>query len=239
MEGGIKTSLRLALDLGHRGDDGVDQLLKDDADGADGIVVGGDGVAHEVRVGVRVHEGHDRDAQALGLVHGDVLTGGVHDDHCVRQLVHGADALQVALQLGLFTTEGSELLLGHHLEFWLLFDVIKVSPACDALLDRFVVGQGAAQPAVIHVELTASLSGFFHGVLSLALATHEEDALAFAGQITEEIRSGIDLFESFLKVEDVDLIPGFEDEGFHLRVPTLGLMTKMDAGFDEFAKCFE
>ena len=90
---------------------------------------------------------------------------------------------------------------------------------------------------MVHVKLAAGLSGFTHGFLGLALAADEEDALAFAGQFGQEFGGDIDLFNGFLEVQNVNLIAGFEDEGLHLGVPALGLVTKVDPGFDEFDEC--
>jgi len=44
----------------------------------------------------------------------------------------------------------------------------------------------------------------------------------------------VDLLDRLVQVQNVNLVPAFEDEGLHFRVPTLGLVTEVDAGFDEF-----
>ncbi len=227
----------LFLQLSSGGDDGVDQLLQDDADGADGVVVRGDRVVDDVRVGVRVDEGHDRDLQTAGLMHGDVLAGGINDDDSVREFLHATHSTQVALELDALAVQGGEFLFGHRFELGLLLDFFEVGETGDALADGFEVGEGATEPAVIHVELAAGFSCLADGFLGLALAADEEHALAFAGEFRQEIGSDIDLFDGLLDVEDVDLIAGIEDEGLHLRIPAFGLVTEVDTSFDEFGEC--
>lgn len=89
---------------------------------------------------------------------------------------------------------------------------------------------------MIDIKLTAGVCSFTDGFLSLALATHEEDALTLAGEVGQEFSSGVDLLDRFLDVEDVDLVAGIQDEWLHLWVPTLGLVTEVDSGFDEFGE---
>jgi hypothetical protein len=60
--------------------------------------------------------------------------------------------------------------------------------------------------------------------------------LLLAGQFSKEVGGGVDLLDGFLNVEDVDLIPGFQDEGLHLGIPTAGLVAEVDSGFDEFGE---
>ena len=226
----------LAFRVSHRHDDGVDELLEDDPDGADRIVVSGDGVVHDIWVGVGVDEGHDWDFQAAGFGNSDVLTGGVNDDQSVWQSVHGANATKVALELHPFAVEASEFLFGHGLELGLFLDFLEVIEAGNAFADGFHVGEHATEPAVIDVELSAGFCCFTNGFLGLAFATDEEDLLLLAGQFTEELGSDVDLFDGFLDIEDVDLVPGFQDERLHLGVPTAGLVAEVDSGFDEFGE---
>jgi hypothetical protein len=70
----------------------------------------------------------------------------------------------------------------------------------------------------------------------LALAANKEDLLVLAGQFAEEVSSFVDLIDGLLDVEDVDVVFGAHDEFLHLGVPAFGLMSKVDASFDEFGK---
>ena len=74
------------------GDHGIDQILEDDADRANGIIVARDRVLNEGRIGIGVHEGDDRDIEAAGFGNGDGFAGGVHDHDgvwCVEGVVEG------------------------------------------------------------------------------------------------------------------------------------------------------
>ncbi len=89
---------------------------------------------------------------------------------------------------------------------------------------------------MVHVELAAGLGGLLHGLLGLALAADEKDALLLCGEIAEEIGRHFDLAERFLEVDDVDAVPFFEDEPLHSGMPAAGLVSEMDSGFDEFSE---
>ncbi len=230
------SDLELLLRLGHRHNDGVDELLKNDADGTDGVVVGCDGILHAIRVGIAVHQRDDRNVQAVRLVDGDGFTRAVHDDDGIRQSFEIADALEVALQLGPLATQAGEFLLGHGLDIGEIGEFFEIIQTGHALADGGHVGERAAQPAVIHIKLATGLGGFFHGVLRLAFAAYEEDALASAGDVAKEIGGDFNLLEGFLNVDDVDAVAGFEDESLHFWIPTAGLMAKMDSCFDEFCE---
>jgi hypothetical protein len=89
---------------------------------------------------------------------------------------------------------------------------------------------------MVHVILVAGFRGLFDGFLGLALAADEEDLLVLAGEIAEEVSGLVDLIDGLLDVEDVDVVAGAHDEFFHLGVPALGLVSKVDASFDEFGE---
>jgi len=94
--------LALGLVLGQRASslqDGVGHPRGDQAYRPDGVVVAGDREVDAGRVAVRVHDGHDGDAEALGLGHRDVLLAGVDDEDRRGQRVHHLDADQRLLEL--------------------------------------------------------------------------------------------------------------------------------------------
>src|SRR5690349_16696468 len=61
-------------------DAGLGHLGGEELDGADGVVVARDDEVDAVRVAVGVHHADDGDAEAVGLVHGDVLLLRVDDE---------------------------------------------------------------------------------------------------------------------------------------------------------------
>ena len=52
--------------------------------------------------------------------------------------------------------------------------------------------------------------------------------------VGEEIASRFQLAEGLAEVDDVDAIAGIEDERLHLGIPTLGLVSEMNARFQQF-----
>lgn len=56
----------------------------------------------------------------------------------------------------------------------------QIFQALDGLTNGFPVGQHAAQPAVVNIELVATLSGFFYGFRRGTLGTYKQD-LALLG----------------------------------------------------------
>ena len=59
---------------------------------ADGVIVAGDDVGHDIGVAVGVHDGDQRDAQLVGLADRYVLGLGVEHEHRLGGRVHLADA---------------------------------------------------------------------------------------------------------------------------------------------------
>ena len=96
--------------------DGVGDDAAHERAGADGVVVAGDDVLDDVGVAVGVDDGDDRDAELVGLGDGDVLLLRVEDEDGVGQLLHAADAAEVALELLELAAEQERFLLGHGLE---------------------------------------------------------------------------------------------------------------------------
>ena len=116
----------------------------------------------------------------------------------------------------------------------MLLDGFEILEAFDGFADGETVGEHAAEPAVVDVELAGGFRGFADGVLGLALAADKEDFFALADGLAEKIRSFIELLDGFLKVDDVDAAFVLHEEGLHARVPFLGLVAVVDAGVHHF-----
>src|SRR4029079_13460363 len=112
-DGGLRTTLRLhagACDqtLG----DGVRDDPRQQADGADRVVVARDREVDLVGVAVGVEDADDRDAQLARLFDGQVLLLGVDHPDRGRRTAHLADAAQGALELVALALHLEQLLLG-------------------------------------------------------------------------------------------------------------------------------
>jgi len=112
-----------------------------------------------------------------------------------------------------------------------LFDLFE--PA-DGTFDGLQIGECAAQPAFGHTKLAAGFRRLFDRLLRLFLGAHEQHTAAFGNRVHEKTARGFELRQCLAEVDDVNPVAGIEDEFFHLGVPTLGLMTKMDARFQQF-----
>ena len=104
----------------------------------------------------------------------------------------------------------------------------------DGLLHRQHVGEQAAQPALVDVVHLAAGGFFGDGFLRLALGADEEHVLALRGHLAHEPRGVLEHLQGLLQVDDVDSVAFAEDVFFHLRIPALGLVPEVNAGFEQF-----
>jgi hypothetical protein len=101
--------------------------------------------------------------------------------------------------------------------------------------DRYVVLDGANRTSaiqsigcphmlvqVVDYERQVQLYTWFHLIAGRTPAT-----------FLEEISRGIQLPRRLIEVDDVNLVPLFKNVRLHLRVPTLGLVTKVDPCFEK------
>src|SRR5262249_25861606 len=114
-----------------------------------------------------------------------------------------------------------------------LFYLLELWARGDGFGDRREVGQGPAEPALVHVEHAAAAGFLEHGLLGLLLGPDEEHRAAARGQVTHEPVGLAELLEGFLKVDDVNAVALTEDVLLHLRVPALGLMAEMHSGLEQ------
>ena len=219
--------------------DRLDQFGQDHADGADGVVIAGDRVVDQLGVAIGVDDGHHGDAEAVGFADSDILARRVDHDQRGGEFVHFAETGQILHQAGQLAAEGSLLFftdLGEPGALELLLDLVETS---HTFADRGKIRQRSAQPAVMDVELSARLGGIFDRFLCLLFAADEKDLPAPGHDTGEELRRGVELLDRAADVDDVDVVFLFEDELPHLGVPALGLVSVVDAGFEEFVDQFD
>src|SRR5207244_4949079 len=77
-------------------DDGIRNLRREKADGAQRIVIARNYVIHFAGIAVRIYYGNHRNAQFARLAHGDLLFVGVDDGDRIRQATHLLDAGEVS-----------------------------------------------------------------------------------------------------------------------------------------------
>ena len=81
------------------------------------------------------------------------------------------------------------------------------------------------------MELTGAAGFGGDGFLSLTLGTDEQHAAAVGDGFHDFVVGGAVQLHGLLEVDDMDTVTGAENERAHFGVPTAGLVTEMDAGF--------
>ena len=109
----------------------------------------------------------------------------------------------------------------------------EFAQAGDGAGNRAPVGERAAQPAVVDVVLGAALGRDGHRVRRLALGADEQHATAAGRDFAHLDQRLVQQGHGLRKVDDVDVGAGAEDVAFHLRVPAVGLVAEVGAGFEK------
>ena len=213
---------------------GLDNLGKsaeNELDAADGVVVAGDHVVDRLGIGVGVDDGDDRDAQTDGFLDGVGFLDAVDDDDGAGLLGHIGDTRQILLELVELAAEHrSFLLVLGELAAVSLGGSLELTHALDGRTDRLGVGERTAEPALGDVELADARRAVLDEFGNLLLGGDEEDVLARENGVAEELGGFVEESDALGEVDDVDTVALVEDITFHLRVPTLRLVTEVETG---------
>ncbi len=165
----------------------------------------------------------------------EILLVRVDDEDHVRRAAHLADAAERLLELGLLALEPEPLLLGQAAGAAGELLVDRLQPG-DRLRDGLPVGQRAAEPAVVHVVLRRALGRFRDRLLRLPLGADEEDAATLRHGLLHRVQRLVEQRHGLGQVDDVDAVAVAVDVRPHARVPAVGLVAEVDAGFEELAQ---
>jgi hypothetical protein len=66
------------------------------------------------------------------------------------------------------------------------------------------------------------------------VAADEQDVLSLCRHLADETRGVFEHLQSLLQVDNVDTVTFAEDILLHLRIPALGLVPEVNAGFEQF-----
>ena len=166
----------------------------------------------------------------------DLLLVRIDDEDRVGQRAHALQAAQVLLEALALFLEARDFLLGELHVGAVVLHALERAKAIEALLDGAEVGERAAEPAVGHEVHPGALCLFDDDVLRLALGADEQDVTAATDRLDDEVVGALEQARGLVEVDDVDAVARAVDEGAHLRVPALGLVTEVNAGFDERAE---
>ncbi len=225
--------LFLLLEVGGALGDDVGDRLDDQLAGLERVVVARHDDVDAVGVAVGVDEADDRDAKALGLLHGDGLSLEVDDEDGVRQAGERLGTTEVAAELGEVGLGGETLTRREQLELALGLVALEVVEALDAALDGAEVREEAAEPAVLHVRHAGASGVLLDGVLGLLLGADEEDLAAAVRERRGELLRVEQGLLGLQQIDDVDAVDLAVDETAHLRVPTAGLVAEVDTGLEQ------
>ena len=81
--------------------------------------------------------------------------------------------------------------------------------------------------------LTCTVCFFFNYLASAALGANKQNFVVGCRHLLDHIDRFIQRRKGVLKVDDVNLVARAEDKLAHLRVPVLGLVTKVSACFQQ------
>src|SRR5438876_320111 len=214
--------------------DRIHKLLQNHANSANRVIVAGDWVIDNLGVRVRINDGDHWNAKASRLIHCVLLAICIDHHQSVWQLRHLDYPVEVAPELCRLAIKRSQFLFSHFLVFRRLFDLFDVFQSPDALANSREVGQRAAEPALIYIKLAASHCGLFYRFLRLLLTTDKQNFAAATRDFLEKFRGPPKLQDGLIQIDDINLVALFEDERLHLRIPTLRLVSKMNASFQQF-----
>src|SRR6185436_6495755 len=113
---------------------------------------------------------------------------------------------------------------------------LKLLETLDGLLYGLEVGEQAAQPALVNVVLTSSLSFLAHRILRLSLRANKEDGLAAVFCDCSAYKSERVAKHSLrlLQVNNVNAVALAKDVFLHLRIPAPNLVAEVHSGFQKF-----
>src|SRR5690606_9945888 len=203
--------------------------------GTDCIIVTGDDVVDAFRAAVGIDDADNRDAQLVGFADGDALVVDVDDEHGVRQTAHILDTTQAALELLEVTGAHQRFFLGQLVESTVLGLGFQLAQALDRRTDGLVVGQHAAQPAMIDVRRAATCCFFANDLASGALGADEQDLVLARSQLFNELQRVVEHRQGFFAVDDMDLVARAENVLVHFRVPVTGLVAEVHTGLQHVA----
>jgi len=153
----------------------------------------------------------------------------VNEEDRRGQTAHFDDAAEIALHAGHLTLDSGFLFggeLGQLTAGLLLLVLLELG---DRALDRLVVGQGAAEPAVDAVRHVDGRRSLADELLGLALGADKQDIAAIGDGVFQEgaglLKSGMGLAQ----VDDGDALTVIEHEGLGTRVPALFLVAEVNA----------
>ena len=194
-------------------DRGVGDERAQQADRADGVVVGRDDVVELVGVDVRVAGADDRDLELVRLGHADPLAVRVDDEDGAGQALHLAHAAERALELDHLLGQLGGFLLGHPLEVAVLPGVPRAARAAPIrfLMVTKLVSMPPSQRLLTY-GWSARVASWATGSWACFLVPDEQDLVAAGDGLADELEGDVETLDGLGQVDDVDPVALREDE---------------------------
>lgn len=119
--------------------------------------------------------------------------------------------------------------IGENLKSAVLRHSLDSFQSLDSGTDCLKVGEHAAQPSLIYIVHSAALSLCLNRILRLLLGSYKEDCATLCHHIEHCLVSLVHLTYGLLQVNNMNAVSLREDIGSHLRVPSSGLVSEVNA----------
>ncbi len=147
--------------------------------------------------------------------------------------MHFTNTAKTRLQLINLTIEHQTFFFGQSLKFTLLPHALKTIQFINPLAHGIPVCQHAAQPTDGDVRHPTAFCFILDSFNSLSFSPHEQYRPAICNILTDQVIRTIHCLYSLLKINNMDPIAFCKNIWFHLGVPTMCPVTKMDAAFQQ------
>src|SRR5690606_29443518 len=145
---------------------------------------------------------------------------------------HILDTANGALKLVALAGQVQDFLLGQTTRFTGK-QIIEFAQTADRVRDRLPVGQHAAKPTMVDVVLRALLCRLSDRLGGLTLRADKKHAATGSNHVTHCDERLMKQRNGLREVDDVDIVTIAEEELLHLRVPAVGLVTKVNTSFQQ------
>ena len=159
----------------------------------------------------------------------------VNNEHGIWQTTHVLYATKPSLELIQLPLTGQRFLFREFGKGTILGLRLKFPQLSDRLANRLVVGQHPAEPSVVDVGLATTLGLRLNHLPCVSLGSHEQNFVLLSRQRTDIVARLGHSRDGQLKIDNVNVVSGTENELSHLRIPIPGLMTKVNTCFKQVA----
>ena len=107
---------------------------------------------------------------------------------------------------------------------------LQLFQAFDGSPDGFVIGQHAAQPALVNIRHSGTTGLFLDDFAGSTFGADKKNFLTPLCHLLDLAKCLVEGRNGMFKINDMDFVTGAENKGFHFRVPVATLMAEMNTG---------